>query len=209
MIVGLNSDASISRIKGPHRPIVVQKSRAAVLAALESVDFVVIFNEDTPYKTIAAIKPDILIKGADWKGKSVVGEDLVKKVEFVKYIQGFSTTNIIEKIIKSSHMKIPDKSLYRILDANFNRAKEGLRVCEDLCRYVWDQKTLTRAFKDLRHELTDIMAGLDIQKALEARHIQGDVGVPLPSVNLKEKISTRFFGPIASGSKNPCGYWKK
>ena len=101
MIVGLNSDASIRRIKGPSRPIVVQKSRAAVLAALESVDFVVIFNEDTPYKTIAAIKPDILIKGADWKGKSVVGEDLVKKVEFVKYVQGFSTTNIIKKIIKS------------------------------------------------------------------------------------------------------------
>ena len=101
LIVGLNSDASISRIKGPSRPIIEQKSRAAVLAALESVDFVVIFNEDTPYKTIAAIAPDVLIKGADWKGKSVVGEDLVKKVEFVKYIKGFSTTNIIEKIIKS------------------------------------------------------------------------------------------------------------
>ena len=101
LIVGLNSDSSISRIKGPSRPIVVQKSRAAVLAALESVDFVVIFNEDTPYKTIAAIKPDILIKGADWKGKSVVGEDLVKRVEFIKFVQGFSTTNIIEKILKS------------------------------------------------------------------------------------------------------------
>jgi len=101
LIVGLNSDVSIRRIKGPSRPIVVQKSRAAVLAALESVDFVVIFNEDTPYKTIATIKPDILIKGADWKGKIVVGEDLVKKVEFVKYIKGFSTTNIIEKIVKS------------------------------------------------------------------------------------------------------------
>ncbi len=101
LIVGLNYDASIHRIKGPSRPIVVQKSRAMVLAALESVDFVVIFNEDTPYKTIAAIKPDILIKGADWKGKSVVGEDLVKKVELVRYIKGFSTTKIIEKIIKS------------------------------------------------------------------------------------------------------------
>ena len=101
LIIGLNSDKSISRIKGSSRPIVVQKSRAAVLAALESVDFIVIFNEDTPYKTIAAIKPDILIKGADWKGKPVVGEDLVKKVEFIKYIKGFSTTNIIEKIIKS------------------------------------------------------------------------------------------------------------
>jgi len=100
LIVGLNSDPSISRIKGHGRPIVVQKSRAAVLAALESVDFVVIFNEDTPYKIITSIKPDILIKGADWKGRSVVGEDLVKRVEFVKYIQGFSTTNIIEKIQK-------------------------------------------------------------------------------------------------------------
>jgi D-beta-D-heptose 7-phosphate kinase / D-beta-D-heptose 1-phosphate adenosyltransferase len=101
LIVGLNSDVSTRRIKGSSRPIVVQKSRAAVLAALESVDFVVIFNEETPHKTIAAIKPDILIKGADWKGKSVIGEDLVKKVEFVKYIKGFSTTNIIDKIIKS------------------------------------------------------------------------------------------------------------
>ncbi|MBF0570381.1 MAG: adenylyltransferase/cytidyltransferase family protein [Candidatus Omnitrophica bacterium] len=101
LIVGLNSDVSIRHIKGPSRPIVPQKSRAAVLAALESVDFIVIFNEDTPYKTIAAIKPDILIKGADWEGKSVVGEDLVKKVQLVKYIKGFSTTNIIEKIVKS------------------------------------------------------------------------------------------------------------
>lgn len=98
LIVGLNSDVSIRRIKGWARPIIPQKSRASVLAALESVDFVVIFNEDTPYKIIAAIKPDILIKGADWKGMAVVGEDLVKKVEFVKYIQGFSTTNIIKKI---------------------------------------------------------------------------------------------------------------
>lgn len=72
--------------------------------------------------------------------------------------------------------KSPDKTLDRILDANFNRAKEGLRVCEDLCRYIWDQKTLTRTFKNLRHELTKIITGLDIQKALEARHIQGDVG---------------------------------
>jgi D-beta-D-heptose 7-phosphate kinase/D-beta-D-heptose 1-phosphate adenosyltransferase len=101
LIVGLNSDSSISRIKGPDRPIVVQRSRAAVLAALESVDFIVIFNEDTPHRTIAAIKPDVLVKGADWKGRAVVGEDLVKKVEFIKFIKGFSTTSIIEKIIKS------------------------------------------------------------------------------------------------------------
>ena len=72
--------------------------------------------------------------------------------------------------------KIPDKSLYRVLDANFNRTKEGLRVCEDLCRYIWDQRTLTRAFKDVRHELTGILAQLDFQKVIEERHIQGDVG---------------------------------
>ena len=72
--------------------------------------------------------------------------------------------------------KSPDQSLYRIMDANFNRAKEGLRVCEDLCRYIWNQKTFTRAFKDIRHELTESMTGLNIEQALRARHIQGDVG---------------------------------
>ena len=80
------------------------------------------------------------------------------------------------------------------MDANFNRAKEGLRVCEDLCRYVWDQKTLTRAFKDLRHELTGIMAGLDIQKALEARHIQGDVGRATSVSESKRKDINAVFG---------------
>ena len=69
-----------------------------------------------------------------------------------------------------------DKSLYRILDANINRTKEGLRVCEDLCRYAWDQKTFTRTFKNIRHELSDIIIELDIKKVIEARHIQGDVG---------------------------------
>ncbi|MDE2027030.1 MAG: adenylyltransferase/cytidyltransferase family protein [Candidatus Omnitrophica bacterium] len=98
LVVGLNSDRSIRRIKGPSRPIVVQRSRAAVLAALESVDFVVIFNEETPAKLIAAVKPDVLIKGADWKGKAVAGQDVVKRVEFVKLVKGFSTSHIIDKI---------------------------------------------------------------------------------------------------------------
>ena len=87
-----------------------------------------------------------------------------------------------------------NRSLYRILDANFNRAKEGLRVCEDLCRYVWDQKTLTRAFKGLRHDLTQIMAGLDIQKALDARHIQGDVGRATSISESKRKDINAIFG---------------
>ncbi|MBI3601635.1 MAG: adenylyltransferase/cytidyltransferase family protein [Candidatus Omnitrophica bacterium] len=98
LIVGLNSDQSTRRIKGPSRPICPQKSRATVLAALESVDFVVIFNENTPYELIQAIQPDVLIKGADWKKREVVGAQLVKKVELIKYIKGFSTTSMIRRI---------------------------------------------------------------------------------------------------------------
>lgn len=102
LIVGLNSDRSISRIKGPSRPICPQQSRTAVLAALECVDFVVIFNEETPYNLIKAVKPDVLIKGADWKGKQVAGADIAKKTEFIKYIKGFSTTNIINRILQKA-----------------------------------------------------------------------------------------------------------
>ena len=104
LILALNSDQSIRMIKGPLRPIVSQKERAHVLAALSCIDYVVIFNEPTPIKVITAIKPDVLIKGADWKGKTVVGEKVVKsnggRVEFVTYIPKFSTTNIIETILK-------------------------------------------------------------------------------------------------------------
>src|ERR1700679_3854229 len=93
--------------------------------------------------------------------------------------------------------KSPDQLLYRILDANFNRTKEGLRVCEDLCRYVWDQRTLTRAFKDLRHELTEIVSSLSILKALEARHIQGDVGrATTVSESKRENIKAVFCANI-------------
>ncbi len=104
LIVGVNSDDSVKMIKGPKRPIVSQKERMHVLAALASVDFVVIFDEPTPIKLIQALKPDILIKGADWKGKTVVGEEVVKKhggrMEFISYVPKFSTTNIIESILK-------------------------------------------------------------------------------------------------------------
>ena len=104
LILGLNSDASIKRIKGPKRPIVPEKQRAAVLAALECIDFVVVFGESTPQKLIEAIKPDILIKGADWKGKEVVGADFVKahggRVEFIKFQANLSTTNIIQTVLR-------------------------------------------------------------------------------------------------------------
>ena len=71
---------------------------------------------------------------------------------------------------------MPDQSLYRILDADFNRAKEGLRVCEDICRYVWDEKNLTRGFKNARHDLTRTVEALGILKALASRDIGGDIG---------------------------------
>ena len=102
LIVGLNSDHSVRRIKGPLRPIIEAKYRAVVLAALSCVDYVSIFNEDTPLKVIKAVKPDILIKGADWKNKQVVGEDAIRpyggRVELIKYLPNLSTTKIIEKI---------------------------------------------------------------------------------------------------------------
>ncbi|HCI44390.1 MAG TPA: D-glycero-beta-D-manno-heptose 1-phosphate adenylyltransferase [Candidatus Omnitrophica bacterium] len=103
LVVGLNSDRSVRKIKGPRRPIVSQNARAAVLAALACVDYVTIFNEETPQKLIAALKPDVLVKGADWKGKEVAGSDVVReyggKVEYAKYIPRYSSTNIIEAVL--------------------------------------------------------------------------------------------------------------
>ncbi len=104
LVVGVNSDASIRAIKGPHRPIITEKARAAVLAAFACVDYVTIFKEPTPYRLIKALQPDILVKGADWKGKAVVGSDIVRqrggKVEFIKFVDRYSTTEIIESILK-------------------------------------------------------------------------------------------------------------
>ena len=105
LIVGINSDLSVKRIKGPHRPVVNEFDRARVLAGLESVDFVAIFNEETPLKLIQALKPDLLIKGSDWKNKGIVGSDFVKtyggKVLTIKLAKGRSTTNLIKKIAKT------------------------------------------------------------------------------------------------------------
>ncbi|NTV29021.1 MAG: D-glycero-beta-D-manno-heptose 1-phosphate adenylyltransferase [Candidatus Omnitrophica bacterium] len=106
LIIGLNSDRSVrAQNKGPERPIVPQSERARVLAALACVDHVVLFNEPTPQKLIETLGPDVLIKGADWKGKPVAGADAVRskggRVEFIKYLPGLSTTNIIQKIGRS------------------------------------------------------------------------------------------------------------
>ncbi|AEA34432.1 D-glycero-beta-D-manno-heptose 1-phosphate adenylyltransferase [Hippea maritima] len=103
LIVGLNSDSSVRKLKGDGRPINSQDDRALVLAALSSVDYVVVFYEDTPAKLIELIIPDVLIKGADWKEKGVAGADIVEKhggrVEFIEFLNGRSTTNTIKRII--------------------------------------------------------------------------------------------------------------
>ena len=107
LIVGLNSDRSVRAIKGPQRPVVQEQSRAALLAALVSVDFVVLFDAQTPLALIKSIKPDVLIKGADWRGKGIIGSDVVRacggKIEYIKFLSGFSSTDIIKRIAKSEH----------------------------------------------------------------------------------------------------------
>ncbi len=98
LILGLNSDNSVRRLKGENRPINREYERAYLLGALEVVDFVVIFEEDTPYNLIEIIKPDILVKGGDYKDKKIVGSDIAKEVRLVDFVEGKSTTNIIKKI---------------------------------------------------------------------------------------------------------------
>jgi len=98
LIVGVNSNESVSRLKGPKRPVNDEYDRAYLLASLEVVDYVVIFGEDTPYELIKKIKPDILVKGKDYEGKEVVGSDIAKEVKLIEFVNGKSTTNIINKI---------------------------------------------------------------------------------------------------------------
>jgi len=102
LIVGLNSDSSVKRLKGDSRPINNEHDRAIVLAGLASVDYVVIFEEDTPYELIKKIQPDVLVKGGDWAVEYIVGHDIVQKkggmVKSLLFVDGKSTTDIIKKI---------------------------------------------------------------------------------------------------------------
>jgi rfaE bifunctional protein nucleotidyltransferase chain/domain len=102
LIVGINSDRSVHANKGPARPINTEDERAEVLAALSCVDAAVIFDEDTPHDLIAALQPDLLVKGADWAEDAIVGRDIVEarggRVVRVSIEQGYSTTSIIERI---------------------------------------------------------------------------------------------------------------
>lgn len=98
LIVGLNSDESVSRLKGPTRPVNIAEDRAYILAALEAVDFVVPFSEDTPHDLIKMIKPDVLVKGGDYEGKAVVGTEFAGELKLVDFVDGKSTTKTIQKI---------------------------------------------------------------------------------------------------------------
>lgn len=102
LIVGINDDASVRRLKGPPRPIMPQDDRASIIAALVSVDYVCLFGEDTPLELITAVEPDVLVKGADWSVDAVVGKDIVESlggtVQTIEFLPDRSTTGIIAKI---------------------------------------------------------------------------------------------------------------
>ena len=102
LVVGLNTDASVKRLKGESRPVNDEQSRALLLSALQFVDAVVLFGEDTPYELIRQVQPDVLVKGSDYKPEEIVGYDIVTakggKVLTIDLVNGFSTTNIINKI---------------------------------------------------------------------------------------------------------------
>lgn len=102
LVVAINSDGSVKAIKGPNRPVLSESDRAELVAAMEMVDYVALFDEPDPYKMIAAIRPNVLVKGGDWGPEEIVGADIVKqdggKVAVIPYLKGFSTTEIIERI---------------------------------------------------------------------------------------------------------------
>src|SRR5690606_29846335 len=101
LVVGLNSDASVRRLKGPQRPIQSEHARAEVLAALEAVDLVAVFEEDTPLELIRRVRPSVLVKGGDYRKDQVVGREIVEaqggEVVLVDLVAGFSTTRIVER----------------------------------------------------------------------------------------------------------------
>jgi rfaE bifunctional protein nucleotidyltransferase chain/domain len=102
LIVGINSDSSVRALKGPGRPVIPEGERAEILASLECVDAVLIFNEPTPERVIAALLPDVLVKGGDWPGDQIVGRSEVEaaggRVERIEILDSYSTSSILEKI---------------------------------------------------------------------------------------------------------------
>ena len=100
LIVAINSDKSLAGLKGPKRPLVPQTDRTKLLAALSCIDYVVVFGEQTPYELLSKLKPDILVKGGDYKIQDIVGREFVKKVYSYPLVEGKSTTNLIKLIVQ-------------------------------------------------------------------------------------------------------------
>ena len=100
LIVAINSDSSLAQLKGPKRPLVPQTDRTQLLSALTCVDYVVVFNEQTPYELLSKLKPDILVKGGDYKIEDIVGKEFVKEVYRYPLVEGKSTTNLIKLIVE-------------------------------------------------------------------------------------------------------------
>jgi D-beta-D-heptose 7-phosphate kinase/D-beta-D-heptose 1-phosphate adenosyltransferase len=99
LVIGLNSDKSVQKIKSG-RPIIPEEQRAEVLSALYMVDYMTLFDEDTPYQLIKDLQPDILVKGADWEKKDIIGSDIVKEVHTIPFVKGISTSEIIKRTKK-------------------------------------------------------------------------------------------------------------
>ncbi|HPW65544.1 MAG TPA: D-glycero-beta-D-manno-heptose 1-phosphate adenylyltransferase [Salinivirgaceae bacterium] len=104
LVIGLNTDASVRRLKGPERPLQDEVARSLVLASLNFVDAVILFDEDTPYNLIKAVQPDFLVKGNDYKPEDIVGYDIVKakggEVVTINLVEGYSTTSVVERMKK-------------------------------------------------------------------------------------------------------------
>jgi D-beta-D-heptose 7-phosphate kinase/D-beta-D-heptose 1-phosphate adenosyltransferase len=100
LIVAINSDKSLANLKGPKRPLVPQKDRTKLLAAITAIDYVVVFNEQTPFELLSKLKPDVLVKGGDYKIEDIVGREFVKKVYRYPLVEGKSTSNLIKLIVE-------------------------------------------------------------------------------------------------------------
>jgi D-glycero-beta-D-manno-heptose 1-phosphate adenylyltransferase len=102
LVVGLNSDGSVKRLKGENRPVNKQEDRQFMLQNLKAIDYVLIFDEDTPFELISALKPDVLVKGGDWKEEQIIGFDIVRsyggKVMSLSFKDGYSTTDLIRQV---------------------------------------------------------------------------------------------------------------
>jgi rfaE bifunctional protein nucleotidyltransferase chain/domain len=102
LVIGLNTDISVQKLKGKNRPVQDESSRSIVLASLQFVDAIVLFNEETPYELINKIQPDVLVKGADYKPDDIVGADIVKakggEIRTIEFIEGYSTSSVLNKL---------------------------------------------------------------------------------------------------------------